>query len=87
MLREMEALFGRMFWNNVIIGVSFWPYDEASVARRKHHGITEAKLIRECNKQLAENGLDAVAIARRVREVLDDSTESVTSKSQQEAQA
>ncbi len=39
------------------------------------------------NKQLAENGLDAVAIARRVREVLDDSTESVNSKSQEEAQA
>ncbi|MFG0247320.1 MAG: transketolase C-terminal domain-containing protein, partial [Phycisphaeraceae bacterium JB051] len=39
------------------------------------------------NKQLAENGLDAVAIARRVREVLDDSAESVTSKSQEEAQA
>lgn len=38
-------------------------------------------------KQLADNGLDAVAIARRVREVLDDTTESVTSKSQQEAKA
>ena len=54
MLREMEALFGRMFWNNVIIGVSFWPCDKASVANREHHGITEAKFIREWNKQLAE---------------------------------
>jgi 1-deoxy-D-xylulose-5-phosphate synthase len=39
------------------------------------------------NKQLADNGMDAKAIARRVREVLDDSNESVTSKPQQEAQA
>merc|ERR1711962_1827428 len=54
MLREMEALFGRMFWNNVIIGVSFWPYDEASVARRKHQGITEEKFIKQCNAQLEE---------------------------------
>merc|ERR1711962_856377 len=54
MLREMEALFGRRFWNNVIIGVSFWPYDEASVARRKHQGITEAGFIRKCNTQLEE---------------------------------
>merc|ERR1719295_1483248 len=54
MLREMEALFGRMFWNNVIIGVSFWPYDEASVAKRKHHEITEEKFIRQLNNQLNE---------------------------------
>lgn len=39
------------------------------------------------NKQLADNHMDAKAIARRVREVLDDSSESVTNKSQQEAQA
>ena len=54
MLREMEALFGRMFWNNTIIGVSFWPYDEASVARRKHQGTTEAKFIQQCNAILEE---------------------------------
>lgn len=39
------------------------------------------------NQQLAENNMDATAIARRVREVLDDSTQSATRKSQQEAQA
>ena len=52
MLREMEALFGRMFWNNIIIGVSFWPFDEASVKERG--ADAERNFIQRCNKLLAE---------------------------------
>merc|ERR1719495_1920265 len=54
MIREMEALFGETFWDNAIIGVSFWAYDRASVAKREHQGKTEEKFIREWNKQLQQ---------------------------------
>ena len=50
----MEALFGETFWDNAIIGVSFWAYDSASVAKRKYQGKTEEKFIREWNKQLQQ---------------------------------
>ena len=28
MLREMEALFGEEMWDHVVIGVSFWSFDQ-----------------------------------------------------------
>jgi hypothetical protein len=34
MLREMEALFGEDMWNHVVIGVSFWSFDEDYVEDR-----------------------------------------------------
>jgi len=34
MLREMEALFGEEMWDHVVIGVSFWPYDQYNVDQR-----------------------------------------------------
>jgi len=34
MLREMEALFGEEMWDHVVIGVSFWPYDQYNVEHR-----------------------------------------------------
>ena len=34
MLREMEALFGEEMWDHVVIGVSFWPYDQFNVEQR-----------------------------------------------------
>jgi hypothetical protein len=34
MLREMEALFGEDMWNHVVVGVSFWSFDEANVEDR-----------------------------------------------------
>merc|ERR1719495_575691 len=54
MIREMEALFGETFWDNAIIGVSFWAYDRASVAKREHQGKTEENFIREWNEQLQQ---------------------------------
>jgi hypothetical protein len=34
MLREMEALFGEDMWNHVVVGVSFWSFDEDIVEDR-----------------------------------------------------
>jgi hypothetical protein len=34
MLREMEALFGEHMWNHVVVGVSFWSFDEDIVQDR-----------------------------------------------------
>ncbi len=34
MLREMEALFGEDMWNHVVVGVSFWSFDEDVVEDR-----------------------------------------------------
>ena len=34
MLREMEALFGEDMWNHVVVGVSFWSFDEDDVEDR-----------------------------------------------------
>ena len=34
MLREMVALFGAEMWNHVVIGVSFWPFDQYNVDKR-----------------------------------------------------
>ena len=34
MLREMEALFGEDMWNHVVVGVSFWSFDEEDVEDR-----------------------------------------------------
>merc|ERR1719495_925340 len=54
MIREMQALFSERFWDNAIIGVSFWPYDSANVAKRKHQGKTEDKFIQQWNEQLQD---------------------------------
>ncbi len=37
MLREMEALFGEDMWNHVVVGVSFWSFDEDIVEDRNRY--------------------------------------------------
>jgi len=34
MLRQMNAMFGDQWWQFMTIGVSFWPYDQASIEER-----------------------------------------------------
>jgi hypothetical protein len=34
MLREMQALFGEEMWNHIVIGVSFWSFDQNIVEDR-----------------------------------------------------
>ena len=34
MLREVEAMFGKEFCDHVILGFSFWKYDESSIFMR-----------------------------------------------------
>jgi hypothetical protein len=40
MLREMEALFGEDMWNHVVIGVSFWSFDEDDVQDRNRYKVS-----------------------------------------------
>ena len=54
MIREMEALFGQGFWNHVILGVSFWHYDENSIMARNFSGKTESWWTTEMNTQLKD---------------------------------
>merc|ERR1712223_85104 len=35
MLKRMTAIFGSKWWDNVVIGASFWTYDEFSIEKRK----------------------------------------------------
>ncbi len=37
MLREMEALFGEEMWNYIVVGVSFWSFDEDVVEDRNRY--------------------------------------------------
>ena len=52
LFRELEALFGKGFWDHVTLGVSKWAYDELSVENRNRTGKTESWWIGEKNKQL-----------------------------------
>lgn len=54
MIREMEAMFGKGFWNHVILGVSFWAFDESSIMKRNHSGKTEQWWTDQMNQQLEE---------------------------------
>ena len=54
MMREMQALFGELFWRHTIIGVSHWAYDAQSVAERAHMGETEEKFVARWNEQLKD---------------------------------
>ena len=54
MVREMQALFGEMFWKNAIIGVSHWAYDPNSIAKRKYTGTTEESFLEEWNGHLKD---------------------------------
>ncbi len=40
MLREMEALFGEDMWNHVVVGVSFWSFDEYVVQDRNRYKLS-----------------------------------------------
>ena len=60
-------MFGKSFWDHVILGVSFWAYDQISVDIRNHSGKTESWWMDEKNKQLKarfhlKKDLDAVFI-------------------------
>ena len=34
MLKEMEVIFGAEMWDHVVVGVTFWPFDQVSVDNR-----------------------------------------------------
>ena len=60
MLKRMSQIFGRDWWNYVVIGVSFWPYDQHSIDERKCYPDyperchDEAWFCGETNSQLHE---------------------------------
>jgi hypothetical protein len=36
MIREMRALFGDNMWDNIMVGVSKWPYSQADIDVRQY---------------------------------------------------
>ena len=45
-------MFGRGFWDNVVLCASFWPYDQHSIDVRNSQGKTEEWWTSEMNSQL-----------------------------------
>ena len=45
-------MFGRAFWDNVVLCASFWPYDQHSIDVRNSQGKTEEWWAAEMNSQL-----------------------------------
>merc|ERR1711971_46079 len=64
MLRQMSSIFGETWWDFMMVGVTKWPYDQASIDKRKNdcdfYGDpsddckNEAWFIRELSQQLKE---------------------------------
>ena len=45
MVSMLSAMFGDDFWDNVIIGVTWWGFDEQGIASRKSKGVTKESFI------------------------------------------
>merc|ERR1711962_974728 len=52
MLRRITIVFGKKWWDHVVIGVSFWGFDEASIKKRKRKD--EAWFRRQINSQICD---------------------------------
>ena len=58
MLKRMTIIFGRKWWDHVVIGASFWQFDQVSIDRRRCYPDypdlcrDEAWLEREINQQI-----------------------------------
>ena len=50
----MEALFGYTFWDHVVLGVTFWAYDQHSIDVRNSNGKNESWWISGMNADLQE---------------------------------
>eukprot|EP00091_Calanus_sinicus_P016468 TRINITY_DN3583_c1_g1_i1.p1 TRINITY_DN3583_c1_g1~~TRINITY_DN3583_c1_g1_i1.p1 ORF type:complete len:321 (+),score=51.83 TRINITY_DN3583_c1_g1_i1:71-964(+) len=55
MLLELESMFGReRLWDNVMIEVTKWAYDEKSIGDRERQGITEENTLKDINDHIME---------------------------------
>ena len=61
MIREMVALFGEGFWDNVILEFTHWACDDHSVMMRNSTGKTEEWKLKNYNE-----GLQEIIIIRRI---------------------
>jgi len=56
MITEMESLFGRgRLWNNVMLEVTHWAYDQNSIKARESHGRNETTALKEVNDMIKKN--------------------------------
>ena len=69
MIRLFEKMFGILFWENVLLGVSRWSYDPRSIRNRVISGEDEAEWQRQWNNKLhqqydikAQNDIEAIFI-------------------------
>ena len=52
MLKRITIIFSKKWWDHVVIGVSFWGFDEASIKKRKQKG--EAWFRGQINSQICD---------------------------------
>ena len=57
--RELEALFGRHFWDNTALEFTHWAYDNVSVNKRNHTGQDEGWKTWDINKQLQVKSMES----------------------------
>ena len=51
----MEALFGKLFWDNTAIEFTHWKYDLSNIGERNNTGKTEEWKTWDINQQLQVN--------------------------------
>lgn len=71
MVSMLSEMFGDDFWNNVIIGVTFWKYDERSINERKTRGVTEQTFLADKRKGLKDAAMEKADNESKIGEIID----------------
>ena len=57
-IRLFEKMFGNLFWNNVMLEVTRWHFDDRSIKNRKERGESEKKWEQNWNKEFHDSKFD-----------------------------
>lgn len=71
MVSMLSEMFGDDFWNNVVIGVTFWKYDERSINERKTRRVTEQTFLADKRKGLKDAAMEKADKESTIGEIID----------------
>ena len=57
-IRLFEKMFGNLFWNNVMLEVTRWHFDDRSIKNRKERGESEKKWEQNWNQEFHDSKFD-----------------------------
>ena len=57
-IRLFEKMFGNLFWNNVMLEVTRWHFDDRSIKNRKERGESEKKWEQNWNQEFHGSKFD-----------------------------